>query len=54
MFKKPVDGSNGLYPPLQPDINFRKQVFEAERSQYISRNGKDDVSTKLGINNILS
>jgi hypothetical protein len=48
MFKKPVDSTHGIYPHVQADPVFRKQVFEAERSQYIHRNGKDDVSTKLG------
>ncbi|GLV40533.1 RIC3 acetylcholine receptor chaperone [Carabus blaptoides fortunei] len=49
MFKKPVDSTtNGLYPPVQPDKTFRKQVFEAERTQYVSRHTKEEFATKLG------
>lgn len=48
MFKKPVDSTtNGLYPPVQPDPNFRKQVFETERTPYATRHEKE-VMTKLG------
>lgn len=45
LFRKQPDHVGGaLYPPVEPDRDFRKDVFESERSQRI----KDGVASKLG------
>lgn len=37
-----------MYPPVEPDREFRKDVFESEKSHLASRYAKDGVASKLG------
>lgn len=38
-----------MYPPVEPDREFRKEVFESEKSQLASRYARDGgVASKLG------
>ncbi|CAG9860025.1 unnamed protein product [Phyllotreta striolata] len=39
-----------LYPPIEPDANFRKEVFEADRGHLGSRPPKDGASSKIVVN----
>lgn len=41
--------ASSLYPPVEPDREFRKEVFESEKSQLTSRYSRDGVSSKLGM-----
>ncbi|XP_056635908.1 myosin-11 isoform X3 [Diorhabda sublineata] len=45
VFKKQSDA---LYPPINPDPHFRREVFQADRRHLESKVSKDSVSSKLG------
>ncbi|XP_056635912.1 DNA ligase 1 isoform X7 [Diorhabda sublineata] len=47
VFKKQSDA---LYPPINPDPHFRREVFQADRRHLESKVSKDSVSSKLVVN----
>ncbi|XP_008195611.2 uncharacterized protein RIC-3 isoform X1 [Tribolium castaneum] len=49
IFKKQPQGIGGtLYPPVDPDPHFRKEVFESEASRLGPRLTRENISSKLG------
>ncbi|XP_044263312.1 uncharacterized protein LOC123010468 isoform X2 [Tribolium madens] len=49
IFKKQPQGVGGtLYPPVDPDPHFRKEVFESESSRLGPRLTRENISSKLG------
>jgi hypothetical protein len=49
IFKKQPESVGGsLYPPVDPDPHFRKEVFESESSRLGARLTRENISSKLG------
>ncbi|KAJ3638452.1 hypothetical protein MTP99_001816 [Tenebrio molitor] len=51
IFKKQPESVGGsLYPPVDPDPHFRKEVFESESSRLGARLTRENISSKLVVN----